>query len=197
MNWPAMLSYILINSFTPGPNNILSMTNSAKIGFRKAYPYTIGATCAIFVISLASGYFTTKLYEYIPSVSGVLKWVGAAYMLYLAYYVCVDHPEKPEEEKKSSISPASFLSGVIMQFINPKLIIGALTTLTTYILPYDKSSGMIFFFSILMAVFAMFFISCWGLFGALFQNIFRKYKKTTSAAMALLLVYCAVSSFTH
>ena len=197
MNWPAMLSYIIINSFTPGPNNILSMTNSAKMGFRKAYPYTIGATCAVFFISLASGYFTTKLYEYIPQVSGVLKWLGAAYMIYLAYYVCVDHPEKPEAERKSTLSPASFWSGVVMQFINPKLIIGALTTLTTYILPFDQSNKMILLFSILMALFAMLFISCWGLFGALFQKIFQKYRKTTSAVMALLLVYCAVSSIIH
>ncbi|WP_312815044.1 hypothetical protein [Sedimentibacter sp.] len=38
-NLSAFISYAFITSFTPGPNNIMSMTNATKYGFKKSLPF--------------------------------------------------------------------------------------------------------------------------------------------------------------
>ena len=35
MNFAAFLSYVILTSITPGPNNIMSMTNAGRYGFRR------------------------------------------------------------------------------------------------------------------------------------------------------------------
>ncbi|HWJ02835.1 MAG TPA: lysine transporter LysE, partial [Verrucomicrobiae bacterium] len=35
-NFAAFLSYVLVTSFTPGPNNIMSMSNASRYGFKKS-----------------------------------------------------------------------------------------------------------------------------------------------------------------
>jgi threonine/homoserine/homoserine lactone efflux protein len=34
-NLSALLSYVLVSTFTPGPNNIMSMTNGTNFGYKK------------------------------------------------------------------------------------------------------------------------------------------------------------------
>ena len=193
MNTAAFLSYIFIAAFSPGPNNIMSMTNSAKLGFRKAFPYCIGAFFGVLGITALCAVFTSLLYQYIPRISNVLKWIGAGYMLYLAYSVFVDHSGK-KGDKKQYFAPGSFLSGVVMQFVNPKLFLCALTALSLYILPFYQSVQALFLTAVVLAFTCSACISCWGMFGSLFQKLFQKYKKTSSVIMAALLIYCAVSS---
>lgn len=35
-NLPAFLSYVIITTFTPGPNNIMAMSNSSRYGFKNS-----------------------------------------------------------------------------------------------------------------------------------------------------------------
>ncbi len=41
-NFSAFLSYVIITTFTPGPNNIMSMSNASRYGFRKSLPFNVG-----------------------------------------------------------------------------------------------------------------------------------------------------------
>jgi threonine/homoserine/homoserine lactone efflux protein len=44
----AFLAYILVTAYTPGPNNILSMSNGSMYGFKKSFPFNI----VFFAVSL-------------------------------------------------------------------------------------------------------------------------------------------------
>ena len=41
-SWFSFLSYAFANAITPGPNNIMSMSNGVRLGLRKAYPFHLG-----------------------------------------------------------------------------------------------------------------------------------------------------------
>lgn len=190
MNYAAFLSYILLTAFTPGPNNIMAMSNASKYGFKKGFRFNIGVLLGFLIIMTACAVFTSLLYGLIPRIEPVMLCIGAAYILWLAWSVWRD---RPHESKNRAMQTCSIMSGMVLQFINVKVILYGITGMSTFILPYYKG-----FFALLPFVFLMSFVGfagtcCWALFGAVFEIFFSKHKKVMNALLALLLVYCAIS----
>ena len=98
MNWAAFCSYVLLTAITPGPNNIMSMSNAAKYGFKRSFPFNVGVLLGFLVVMGLCAAFSSLLYEFIPSVKPYMLCLGAAYILWLAWSIWRD---KPHAEKKS------------------------------------------------------------------------------------------------
>ena len=90
---------------------------------------------------------------------------------------------------------AGFLSGMILQFFNPKIYIYAITTISLYILPVFHSPGALAGFAVLLSLIGASGSFVWALFGAAFCNFFSRHTKAVNLVMALLLVYCAAVLF--
>ena len=117
--------------------------------------------------------------------------IGAAYMLYLAWKTFRSSSNLEETNHNSG-----FFSGLLLQFINPKIHIYCIVSMEAYILPYYQGQwGILVFFALLLAWIGFVFTLCWALFGSVFQLLFSKYYKVTNTVMSLLLVYCAISLF--
>lgn len=191
-NISAFLSYVFITIFTPGPNTIMSMTNAARYGFKKSYPFNIGVFIGFFIIMVLSSFFSISLFNFIPSIKPVITYIGAGYILWLAWKIYNSKTHNIDENKKPAIT---LWSGLLLQFVNVKVILFGFTTLSTFIVPYYKSWYSLMIFSFLLAFTALVATCCWSLFGSAFQKIFIKNEKIVNIIMALLLVYCAVSLF--
>lgn len=90
----------------------------------------------------------------------------------------------------------NFISGLLLQFVNPKIYIYCIISMEAYILPYYQGEFItLIFFALLLAFIGFVFTLLWALFGSVFKVLFSKYAKITNTIMALLLVYCAVSLF--
>jgi cysteine/O-acetylserine efflux protein len=97
---------------------------------------------------------------------------------------------KTDENKKES---NTYLSGLTMQFFNPKVILYGITVIATFITPYYKSNFDLILFSLFLSFVGFIATLCWALFGALLQNFLTKYNKQFNITMGFLLVYCAIS----
>ena len=84
MNYAPMLVYVLVACITPGPNNIMAMYLSAHYGFKGARKFMIGSSTGFTIKMLLCGGLNLVLAEAIPAAVPYVKWIGAAYMLYLA-----------------------------------------------------------------------------------------------------------------
>ena len=84
MDWTAMLLYIVVTCITPGPNNLMSLYLSANYGLAGARKYITASAASFFVKLLLCGALNVMLASVIPALIPYLKWLGAAYMLYLA-----------------------------------------------------------------------------------------------------------------
>lgn len=191
MNFAAFFSYTFLTAFTPGPNNIMSMTNAGKYGFKKSFPFNVGIFCGFMVVMTLCACFTSVLYDIVPAIKPYMLCIGAAYILWLAWTIWRDKPH--EKKEKGRMKTNSFLSGMLLQFVNVKVILYGITALSSFVLPYYQS-----FQTSAIAVFYLAFVGfagtcCWALFGAVFERFFTKYNKTLNAIMALLLVYCAAT----
>ena len=184
------ISYVLIATFTPGPNNIMAMTKAGKHGLKRSLAFNIGVFSGFFIIMVLSSLFSSALLTYIPMIKPYLSYVGALYILWLAYKV---FKSSYKEGKSSEPGKNSYVQGVLMQFVNPKAILFGLTVVSSFIVPYYDSVIVLIVFSISLAAVALIATSCWSLFGSLFNQLMTKHYKMLNVIMALLLVYAAVS----
>lgn len=192
-NWLAFLTYAVISTATPGPNNIMSMSNGSRLGFRRALPFNFGILAGFAIVMLMCTAFCSTLMELLPAVQTPMLLLGAAYMLYLAW-----NTYKSTAEIKDNHSHSGFLSGLALQFINPKIYIYCIMSMQAYILPiYQNQPLILILFALLLALIGFAFTLCWSAFGSVFRVLFIRYTKTVNTIMALLLVYCAVSLFIH
>jgi cysteine/O-acetylserine efflux protein len=121
-----------------------------------------------------------------------MTYIGAVYILWLAWKT---YKSDPHNDNKSEKQTNTFLSGLLLQFVNPKVIIYGVTTVSTFIVPYYSSVFVLTGFSVLLAFVGFVATCCWSLFGSVFQKLLVEKDKVVNIIMALLLVYCAISLF--
>jgi cysteine/O-acetylserine efflux protein len=189
-NFVPFLTYVIITTFTPGPNNILSMSNGLRHGYRGTLRFLAGVTSGFLVVMLIAGVLNVALVNTVPQIRVWLNWFGAAYMLYLAAHIALS---KPHEDAPGSQGLNTFKAGFALQFVNLKGILYGVTVFSLFILPVYQNPWVVSLFAPLLAMVAFIAISSWALGGNVFQRFLRKYERWFNLAMAGLLVYTAVA----
>ena len=82
------LIYCFITAYTPGANNLLSMSNAIRLGFRRSIRFNLGILAGFSAVMTVCTAFSATLYSYLPRVKTGMQILGAAYMLYLAWKFC-------------------------------------------------------------------------------------------------------------
>jgi cysteine/O-acetylserine efflux protein len=192
-NWASFMTYAVVTSVTPGPNNIASMSNGNRKGFRKSLPFNFGILVGFSVVMIVCTIFCQVLSSLIPKIKTPMLIVGAAYMLYLAWETYRSGTIKEETGKESG---SRFKDGLILQFVNVKIYIYCIMSMEAYILPYYADNTVaLLLFALLLAFIGFVFTLVWTAFGAAFRKLFSRHARTVNTILALLLVYCAVSLF--
>ena len=190
-NWISFLTYAVVTALTPGPNNIMSMSNGSRKGFRGALPFNLGIWVGFSIVMLLCTLFCSVLSALIPKIKLPMLIVGACYMLYLAWETF-----RSSDSIEENHSRDGFLSGLFLQFVNPKIYIYCIMSMEAYILPFYQGQVVpLVGFALLLALIGFAFTLCWSAFGSVFKWLFSKHAKLVNTIMALLLVYCAVSLF--
>ncbi|WP_352400950.1 LysE family transporter [Anaerotignum sp.] len=190
-HWMNFLTYAVITTATPGPNNIMSMSNAGRVGLKKSYPFNLGIWVGFMAVMIICTVLSSVLHAVMPTLKTPMLIAGAAYMLYLAYNTFIRSGDIQEKQVKNG-----FLSGLLLQFINPKIYIYGMVSMESYILPYFQNNPVkLFAFAILLATIGCFFNLCWAAFGSIFRILFSRYARLTNTIMSFLLVYCAISLF--
>ena len=81
------LIYCFITAYTPGANNLLSMSNAIRLGFRRSIRFNFGIFAGFAIVMSVCTIFSTTLFTLLPKVKLIMQILGAAYMLYLAWKV--------------------------------------------------------------------------------------------------------------
>ena len=116
---------------TPGPNVVMVTASAANFGFRRAIPHMLGITLGFGFLVVAVGFGLAGLFHAEPHLHRVLKYVGAAYLLYLAWRIAQAGAAGGDA---SRAKPINFVEAVLFQWINPKgwvTAVGALAAYTT------------------------------------------------------------------
>ena len=108
--------YSVINAFTPGPGNILALNTVTNYGYKKGRPLFWGIFAGYYVVQMICAVFVFGVSTFLPNVLGIMKYIGAAYILWLAIHIALSRPIMDDMEKS-----ASFIKGFLLQFVNVKM----------------------------------------------------------------------------
>jgi cysteine/O-acetylserine efflux protein len=186
-----VLSYALVSIFTPGPNNITASSLGMRIGYVRTLRFIAGVVSGFFCIMLASGLLTEVLVSAVGKAGPVLKIAGVAYLLWLAYTVL--RPER--QSHKGQEAGSRFLDGLLLQFVNVKVILFGLTMYATLLAPWMKNSLAVLVSALILAFLSFCSTSLWALLGAAIQRFiaYPRVKLIYSLVLAALLLYAAWS----
>jgi len=190
-NLSAFLIYVFVVTFTPGPNNIMSMVNGMRYRFRRILPFQAGLFAGFVIIMLVCGLLNVALAGLVPAAEIWLKIAGAIYMLYLAYHILRSGPVEEGEGEKAT---ATFRFGFTMQFLNVKVILYGVTVYSSFITITYRDPLSIALFALLLAAIALVSTTVWALGGNALRALVRKNYRIFNFVMAGLLVYTAVAS---
>lgn len=111
---------------TPGPANMALLATGARYGFRAAVPFVLGVVIGKQLIIWPVGYGLMELAERAPWVFVTLKYVSAAYIIWLAWKVA---NMRLHAHDVTGDAPG-FVAGLVVHPLNPKawaMIIGGFT----------------------------------------------------------------------
>ena len=186
-----ILSYILISSFTPGPSNISSASLAVLHGYKNTLRYQAGLAAGVFLLMFLSGLLSTTIVKLFPSFEPIMRFVGAIYILYLAFAILKASYTFTETDSK----PLGFVHGFILQILNPKLFIYAFTLFSAFLATMTRSITILFLVVTFLAVVAFCAASTWALFGTAIKNHLQHpfLKMVVNILLSLSLVYTAIS----
>lgn len=190
-NLSSLLLYMTVTMFTPGPNNLTMMYLAARGGLPETRRFFAGSAVSLLVKCLLCGWLNVLLASRIPLLVGYLKWLGAGYMLYLAYMM---GRSGWREEGEGRERGNTFGAGVILQILNMKSWISCLSLFAVYVIPVTRSLSVIAGVTVLYFLFMLAASFSWGFFGSVLRRFVSAYKKPFGLIMAASLVYCAVTA---
>ena len=192
INVPSLLLYMFVQLFTPGPSNFMSMYSAALYGMKGAKGYLLGTMCGYSVKLVLCGLLSLALAQIVPQAVPYLKWVGGAYLLYLAVQVLLSSRKEKERPQGEQAGSSTFLSGILLQCLNIKSWVFGLTVFSMYITPYTTATGDILFWALVSCVIMIGCTLCWAAFGNAMRRVYAKYRFAFHIVMAVVLVYCAI-----
>ncbi|AIQ11401.1 LysE family translocator [Paenibacillus durus] len=187
MNITSFLLYCIIITITPGPTNIVILSTVHNFGTKKAMEYTYGATIAFGLLLVISAMLNTMLITAMPKILIVMQIIGSFYMCYLAYQIY-----KMDTSKPTVNQTGTFVSGFLMQFLNPKVLLFTMTVIPSFILPYYTAMPAVTISVITITLIGFLAFITWVLFGTIFKAFLQKHTRAVNVMMALFLAYAAV-----
>ena len=186
----ALVSFYFVMFVTPGPNNAMLTASGIKFGFKRTLPHLIGIPCGhivqITLVCLGLG----KVFQIYPYIQETLKYVCAAYLLYLGYKIIGSF----SEHKKDSSRPLKLYEAALFQFVNPKAWTVAIMVTSGFFPQEEVLIIAVIFLSLTAAVVCFPSICLWALFGSSIRLMIKntKVKKFVEYLLAFLLLVTAI-----
>ena len=186
---PTFIIYCFVSAITPGPANLCSLASAIKYGKKQALLQWRGIFVGFAIVSVISSIAVWFLGIVLNRYLRVLTWIGAAYILWLAWHIYRSDSVGDAETN----AHCSFVTGLLVQLTNAKIMVFCVTTLTTFVLPYAHSYWDVLKTALLLPFTGPVANLLWLFAGAALRVFFQKYQKPVNTVMALSLVLCAVS----
>ncbi|MFC0134997.1 lysine transporter LysE [Massilia eurypsychrophila] len=117
-----VVSGLLLN-LMPGPDSLLIMTRSATQGARAGCVAALGIGAGVFIHMFAAALGLSAILSTSATAFTVVKYVGAAYILYLAFGLLRSKPRAAVNAAPAAPLPFSkiFAQGFLTNVLNPKV----------------------------------------------------------------------------
>jgi threonine/homoserine/homoserine lactone efflux protein len=154
-------------------------------------PHILGVVTGFSAVLLAVCAGLDALFTRWPQIQDVLRWVGAAYLVYLGWRIFRSGEAKAAQSRK----PLTAIEAAGFQFLNPKAWVMTLTAAAMFL---PKELGLLAACAYMVGIMAVVNLPCitvWALFGSSMRGFLAKPagRATFNVTMALAMVITGVA----
>jgi threonine/homoserine/homoserine lactone efflux protein len=184
-----LMSYCLVMSATPGPNNVMLATTGANFGGRGAVPAILGIQAGVFVQTMLMCVGLGSVFVAYPLAQQVLRIAGSLYLVFLAWKLCgatVGGARAPKA--------VSFAEAAVFQALNPKSWVKAITVASVFMPAGHNTVVSALLVAVVGAMVGMPCNAMWALFGVSIRRLLtdplkqRVFNLTMGATLLVLAV---------
>ncbi len=181
--------FIIVSSVTPGPNNAMLMASGVNFGVRRSLPHLLGVQIGFTVMMLCVGLGLHTVLVQFPLLYNVLRYGGAAYLLWLAWKLASARPAAVDAQGNSTAQPMGFWGAAAFQWINPKAWFMTVTAMSAY-LPADAGLPQVLLLGLMSLVLGSPCSAFWVGFGQAMRRVLQDPLRLRifNVTMALALV---------
>jgi len=183
----AFCLFAIVSSITPGPNNTMVLASGLNHGFARSLPHVAGISIGFAFMVLATGLGLHAVFVQWPWLQTLLKYAGAAYLLWLAWKLARAAPMGVGTGERGR--PMTFVGAAAFQWVNPKAWVMAIGAVTTY-LPQAFGAADALFLAALFGVLNAPCVGAWAAFGTAMRRVLQDARavRVFNVAAAALLV---------
>jgi len=188
---PTLLPFMLfafVASITPGPTNILVLSNSARYGFKAALPIILGACAGAAGIVLLLGAGVGQSLVQLPRVQSAMQWAGVAWLSYLAWQIF--RAPTTAIDPQSAQTRLGLTGAASLQLINPKTWMMALAVVSVFAGTGADRQHQVLILSLVFFLISLPCLGAWAMLGAGSSRVLRSAQamRRFNQCMALLLL---------
>lgn len=160
-------------------------------GYKNTLKFQLGLASAVFVLMFLSGWFSATLLRLFPGLERILRYIGAAYILFLAFVILKASYTFAEQHERQR----GFVHGLMLNLLNPKLFVYSLTLFSSFLASTTTSFPVLTSVCFLLAAVSFCATSTWALFGTGIKHYLHnlRLKMAINIILSLMLVYAAAA----
>ncbi|WP_170359947.1 LysE family translocator [Ruegeria arenilitoris] len=121
--WITYVVTVLLLMSTPGPSQLLMLSNSATNGLKRGVFTAAGDLTANLLQMLAAGLGLAAIIAASGTALAVIKWLGVAYLVFLGVKMIVKADRKTTQTAPRASRKALWMHGFITSAANPKAVV--------------------------------------------------------------------------
>ena len=193
---PEILSLSLlmfVASCSPGPNNIVGFHSGFNHGIIKTIPLMLGVIFGFSTLVTVVNFGLINLFKLYPIIQETLVITGSVFLIYLAYKISFSK----SSNNKENLNPVKFLDTFMYQFFNPKGVMVAIISVSTYVETGENFLSHSFWLIGIAFFFAVNSIIFWVLAGKFMRKFAtnEKFIKWFNYVMSGLLLSCIATFY--
>lgn len=150
-----------------------------------------GIITGIMIILSVTAALSFVLSRFIPQLTVIAKYLGAIYIVYLSYKIFTSKPISEDQ----TVQEPKFSRGMILQFLNVKIILYAITSLNSFVLPYTSNLIQIILYALLLTMISVVSLMAWSVLGVLLTDLMQKHYRFINTILAIILLESVFSLF--
>jgi threonine/homoserine/homoserine lactone efflux protein len=184
--------FAFVSSITPGPNNIMLTSSGIRHGFARSIPHMLGITIGFGILLAMCAAGVGSLVLAMPQIHLMLKVLGSAYLLYLAWQL---RSMAFAQSENNQARPMSLFGAALFQFANPKAWVMAVTGASAFLPIVQPMWLATMVFCLVFCAINLPCIGVWAGTGAALRRYLAepKWQRVFCAVMVVLTVYSALS----
>ena len=163
--------FLVVSSITPGPNNTMLMASGVNFGVRRSLPHLLGVQIGFTVMLLCVGLGLHAVLDQFPALYQLMRWGGAAYLLWLAWKLATARPASADPDAPAA-QPLGFWGAAAFQWINPKAWVMIVTAMSAY-LPPDATLPQVLVLALMSLVLGSPCSAVWVGFGQAMRGLLQ------------------------